>query len=167
MRKTVAGFPNYEVSECGEVYNRQTGRRLIPGDSNDGYLHVCLNINGNGITKWVHRLVAKAFVENPRPDIFCQVDHIDRNEKNNQTYNLRWLTRQLNMLNSSAEGCTFNKIRKRWVARLRKNGRQINLGSFKTFLEGHRVYRARREELFNEIYKKHIDEGPQAFEFLP
>ena len=50
---------------------------------------------------YVHRLIAHLFVQNPRPDIFDRVDHIDRNKKNNDPTNLRWVNHRLNMINRS------------------------------------------------------------------
>ena len=155
------------MTEFGEVFNRTTGRCLRNLDSNDGYLNVRLRVGGDTVSEWVHRLVAKAFVPNPRPDIFTQVDHVDRNEKHNNATNLRWLSRQLNQLNSDALGRSFNKHTKKWEPRLWKNGKQIYLGRFNTFLEGHRVYRAARQKLFDEIYARQVAEGLQALEFLP
>ena len=49
--------------------------------------------------KGIHRLVAEAFVENPRPDIFDMVDHIDCNKSNNHYTNLRWVDAELNCAN--------------------------------------------------------------------
>ena len=40
----------------------------------------------------VNRLIASAWVENPRPDFFFLVDHKDRNTHNNQPENLRSVT---------------------------------------------------------------------------
>ena len=50
---------------------------------------------------YVHRLIAHLFVQNPRPDIFDRVVHIDRNKKNNDPSNLRWVNHRLNMINRS------------------------------------------------------------------
>ena len=107
------------------------------------------------------------YVINPRPDIFLQVDHIDQNPLNNNRLNLRWLSRQLNLLNSSSLGCSFNKVYKKWRAQLMVGGKQHNLGHYKTFLEGHRVYLAARSVAFNELYTKLVSEGPRNVEFLP
>jgi hypothetical protein len=45
---------------------------------------------------YVHRLVARVFVENPAPTYFCVVHHKDHDRSNNQASNLEWTTRQLN-----------------------------------------------------------------------
>jgi len=41
---------------------------------------------------YVHRLVAKYFVENPNPDIYTEVKHKDENKFNNNWTNLIWIT---------------------------------------------------------------------------
>ena len=69
-----------------------------------GYAQVHLRIgikNKNGKFETVHRLVAKAFCENPDPEQKYIVDHIDHNRKNNYYKNLRWVTPKENVLNSN------------------------------------------------------------------
>ncbi len=98
----------------------------------------------------VSRLIASAFIENPRQDIFPYVDHVDGNPWNNRPENLRYLNHSLNCLSSSSYGCRFKKSHKKWRARVRRK----HLGLFKTFLEGFRVARAERERIFCEEYKR-------------
>lgn len=45
----------------------------------------------------IHRLVAKAFIENPNPDKFNQINHIDENRLNNRYDNLEWCDAKYNM----------------------------------------------------------------------
>ena len=70
------------------------GKILSPGDSK-GYFIVCLMINNKYKTISVHRLVAKAFIQNPenKPNI----NHIDFNPKNNHISNLEWCTQYENI----------------------------------------------------------------------
>jgi hypothetical protein len=51
------------------------------------------------LDRHVHRVVARAFVPNPRPDIFNMVDHIDCDRLNNHYTNLRWVDAALNSAN--------------------------------------------------------------------
>lgn len=52
-----------------------------------GYMRVSLGRNNH---RYVHRLVAEAFL--PNPNAFPQVDHIDGDRKNNRLDNLRWVS---------------------------------------------------------------------------
>jgi len=44
-----------------------------------------------------HSLVAKAFVENPTPDVLVEVNHKDGNKLNNHWTNLEWVTHSENL----------------------------------------------------------------------
>ena len=109
--------------------------------------------------KYVHRLVASAFVVNPRPDIFNEVDHIDGDPMNNKPCNLRYLTHQLNMLSNRSLGCSFDKKFKKWFARVRVLGKLYNLGYYKTFLEAHKCSKVFRQIAFDMIYQKYVNEA--------
>ena len=49
----------------------------------NGYSYYGYRTNdGKRKNRSIHRLVAEAFIENPQPDIFDQVNHIDANKSN-------------------------------------------------------------------------------------
>ena len=54
------------------------------------YFAASLWINGVGVRIRVHRLVAKAFIPNPKNK--SEVNHIDGNKENNKSSNLEWAT---------------------------------------------------------------------------
>ena len=56
----------------------------------------------------VHRLVAMAFVDNPNPEVFTVIDHIDGNKDNNHSSNLRWCNQKINTLNPNTRPKLFN-----------------------------------------------------------
>ena len=60
---------------------------------------VVLPVDNKQISFRVNRLVATAFCENDNPQEKIFVDHIDRNRKNNNYLNLRWVTPQENSKN--------------------------------------------------------------------
>lgn len=106
----------YEVSDYGKVRSldhivqerggrwdksrtlRIKGRLLKPGKCGGSikgeYLFVQLCKNGIATPHYIHRLVAKAFVPNPKNK--PEVDHKDRNKINNHYKNLKWTNSQGN-----------------------------------------------------------------------
>lgn len=106
--RKIDGFP-YEVSNLGNVislnYNHTGKRQLLkPCCHRDMYLNVVLQDDTYRTKQSVHRLVAFAFVENPDPDNYTVVDHIDRNRQNNRADNLRWTNHSGNALNQAFKG---------------------------------------------------------------
>lgn len=55
-----------------------------------------------GVSKSVHRLVASAFIPNPKKH--CQVNHIDFDRQNNSHTNLEWCSAKENNDHSRAAG---------------------------------------------------------------
>lgn len=86
MFKTIEDYPNYEISESGLVRNKETGCFLKPWVTPDGYLRVDLKYE----KKFIHRLVAKAYI--PNPDNLPCINHKDENKLNNCVDNLEWCT---------------------------------------------------------------------------
>lgn len=103
--KDVVGFEGfYKVSDKGRIYsvervnsrgNRCGGRMLKPKYNGKGYPHVDMFKNGKSKTKTVHRLVAEAFLPNPKS--LPHVNHIDEVKDNNELSNLEWCTIKYNM----------------------------------------------------------------------
>lgn len=71
-------------------------RRL--GFNKKGYPSISLTVNCKRVlTSSVHRIVAKAFIQNP--DNKPQIDHINTIKKDNRVSNLRWVTNAENAFN--------------------------------------------------------------------
>jgi hypothetical protein len=82
---------------------------MKPSPDRGGYLLLRLSVDGKQYTKYVHRLVLKAF--GPEQPLNTTVDHINRNRTDNRIENLRWATKQqqtdnavLNPLKGSKNG---------------------------------------------------------------
>ena len=99
----------YEVSNFGEVRNVKTKRVLKPDSKKSGYLYVNLSNKGRQKKRYIHRLVLLAFVGPPLEG--QEVLHSDGDATNNRLENLRWGTRNENMLDSVSHG-THNNARK-------------------------------------------------------
>lgn len=87
--KDIKGFDGlYLVSNLGRV--RSLRKILAPKDNGNGYKNVCLCLGKHRYYRYIHRLVAEAFI--PNPDNLKEVDHIDCSRDNNAVDNLRWTT---------------------------------------------------------------------------
>ena len=94
MWKEIKDFPNYLISDKGEVYSLYTNKYLSSKITEYGYLVVNLTHNGINKSKRVHRLVAEAFI--PNPDNLPEINHKDENKLNNNVDNLEWCNRTYN-----------------------------------------------------------------------
>lgn len=101
--KDINGYNGaYQVSSAGRVrsLNKNYGKKrdepkiLKPYKNNCGYLRVWLCKNGNGKNKFIHRLVAEAFVANK--DNKEIVNHLNGVKSDNNYDNLEWCTRSEN-----------------------------------------------------------------------
>ena len=91
--KKIAGYEGlYEVSDMGRVKSLWHGKEKIlkPGKNTSGYLKVNLCKDSQRKTIKVHRLVAKAFIQNPQG--LETVNHKDEDKTNNTVSNLEWMS---------------------------------------------------------------------------
>lgn len=81
-------YINYSVSNLGKVKNNKTNRILKGMRTKEGYIAVRV---GDRVKSYkIHRLVALAFIPNPNPVKFNQINHKDENPTNNRMDNLEW-----------------------------------------------------------------------------
>ena len=113
----IKGFEGYyEINLEGKVRNYRSKRELKPILYSHGYLVVRLRKNNKVHQKYIHRLIATTFIDNPNPKNTV-VNHIDGNKLNNNINNLEWTTIGRNV--SMAWGAGLNDCRGA------KNGRAI------------------------------------------
>lgn len=87
---TIDHFNHFQVSNYGRVRNILTNHIIAQTDNGRGYLNVKLKARPYSTTKYVHRLVAMMFL--PNYSEMLQVNHIDKNKKNNNLDNLEMVT---------------------------------------------------------------------------
>jgi len=83
------------------VKSKQDSKRLVKGRvlkqqlRKDGRLEVCFSVNGKGVHRQVHRVVARTFI--PNPNNWPEINHKDCDPKNNRAENLEWCTHEQNI----------------------------------------------------------------------
>ena len=88
------------IRRIGDYSNRcsfwklETPKILKSKDNGRGYLMVTLSVNGVHYYRYVHRLVAETFIDNPVN--YNEINHKDGNKKNNTVPNLEWCDRSYN-----------------------------------------------------------------------
>jgi hypothetical protein len=91
--RVINDFPNYSVSNFGNVMNTKTNK-ILKLCNKSGYYNISLKNKNNYKTLKVHRLVATSFLENSENK--PEVNHKDKNKLNNNVSNLEWMTRTEN-----------------------------------------------------------------------
>jgi len=87
----------YKVSNKGKVKSLRSGN-LLKIRIQNGYPVVGLiDKHGNIKQKYVHSLMALAFLEKPQSNQLLVVDHINGNREDNHLENLRWITQSENV----------------------------------------------------------------------
>ena len=124
--KDIPGYEGlYQISNLGRV--KSLKRKVYAGrgrmrwedggilssyrNNGNGYKIVGLNRDNKVKNKYIHRLVAEAFIENSNN--YKYVNHKDENKGNNNVDNLEWCTAQYN--------CRYNNLNIRNGLKIRNN----------------------------------------------
>lgn len=115
--KTVEGFENYQISNLGNIKRLDTnsidskgrkrfykGKQLILTLGTNGYYQVTLRRSNKQYTRYIHQLVAIAFLNHSPDKLNIVVDHIDGNPLNNIVTNLQLISQQKNTSKYHAKG---------------------------------------------------------------
>ena len=90
--KKISGYPGYRVSNTGRVFSDKHGDRkeLSPTADRGDYVYVTLFKNQQSKKKYLHILVANAFLKDDKPLGKPEVNHKNGNKSNNRVGNLEW-----------------------------------------------------------------------------
>ncbi len=145
--KELEGYDfKYIVSKNGKIFKYKDGKinELKNYNNGIGYQMVSLKINEKYKLHYVHRLVAKYFLDNPNN--LTEVNHIDLNKSNNNLSNLEWCTRIHNVRHYHSKSTSigykkskecycidFYKYTNKWRLRINSKGTRKHIGYFKTY----------------------------------
>lgn len=114
--RKLKGFEGYEVSNEGRLkaLSKPKWNGFVYYDTPEKIMKQSVTKNGylvariSNKTRYVHRMVAKTFLEN---DEFQNLDvnHIDGDKTNNHISNLEWCTRDFNIKHAERIGLTKKK----------------------------------------------------------
>lgn len=133
----VIGFEGvYEISNFGNIrsltrlvktkkghYQTHNGKAYIPHDNGMGYKFLRLYKNNKGHHRYIHRLVATHFIDNPENKKY--VNHIDGIKSNNRVDNLEWCTAVENMAHAYSTGLSVKGNAGKKVKQLSVTGELI------------------------------------------
>ena len=141
--KTIEDFEAYSVSNMGRIKRvlpgpgAVVGRVLKPSHS-FGYLRVCLIKGGRKLYRYVHVLVAKTFLPNPKG--LPEVNHLGP-KTDCRSHRLSWISTKDHALDvvkrkQRGDGVFFDKVRNNFRAHIpdpKRPGMKKYLGVFDTF----------------------------------
>lgn len=126
------------------------------GSSYNGILRVTFN----GKNYYVHRILSVMYGLLESYDSDLVVDHIDNNQLNNSSSNLRACTQAENSLNcrkslansSGVKGVSFDKESGKWAAYVQTNGKLKKIGRYANIEDAAKAVRSSRETLHGEYH---------------
>lgn len=146
--KTIPNYPNYEVSNLGNVksliFNKE--KILKPTNNLRGYLFINLTNNIGIKARKIHQLVAEAFLNHTPCGMKLVINHINHNKIDNRLSNLEVVTHRENSnkkhLKSSSKytGVHFYKPTNKWMAQIRINKKQVFLGYHEIEIDASNAY---------------------------
>jgi len=144
--KQITEYPNYSISNLGNVRNNKFNKLVVGGCNYSGYNVILLYKNNTRKSFLISRLVGEYFLEGFNP--LLEIDHIDRNRQNDNITNLRCVSRSENMRNRNKLNNCSSKYKGvslrpngKWKAQVSNTEKKIiHLGYFETEEEASKKY---------------------------
>jgi hypothetical protein len=160
--KVIHQHPTYEVSTLGRIRNAVKHAKdnlehvRRPDINSKGYARLRMLCGGRIVRKFVHRLVAETYLDNP--DNKEMVDHINGDHTDNRLCNLRWTTRSENMLNGKVR-----KDKKHTTYRnVIKNGKYYR---WKVCVRGH-IHTSKNFKTEQEAYTDFLEKSKDLSQYV-
>jgi len=154
--KDIEGFEGlYKVSSFGMVKSLRN-KKILSLRIYNGYVYVSMTDSKKyKRMKRVHRLVAKAFISNPKN--LPQVNHLDGVKINNHVANLEWPNASLNMVHAYENGLMVSVKGEAHGSAKLSNGQVLDireLGKTKSVKEMSKIYGVVLTTIVNIINRK-------------
>lgn len=152
--KRIENYENYTITEDAIITNTKTGKILKNSFTKD-YYQVCLCKNGIRKHFSIHQLLAIAFLGNYDPTIH-EVDHKNRNKKDNSLSNLEIKTKRFNHHNrkdQSQTGIGVQVYRNKFICKISINNKFYYLGYYDNAEDASNKYK----EVANQINKLDLE----------
>lgn len=155
--KAIKGYEGiYEISNLGRVKSFKLGieKLLKPTIGKNGYYTISLCENGIKKTKYIHQLVAIAFLNHIPCGHKLVVDHKNQVRYDCRLENLQIITQRENTdkkhLPSTSKyvGVSWINNRKKWQSYITINGKVKHLGLFNSEIEAHNAYQSKLNSLY-------------------
>lgn len=125
---------------------------LAGGEGAKGYWMI--GINGK---RYYAHILAWFYMTKAMPDV--EIDHQDRDRKNNRWNNLRLATRRQNAANaklpvtntSGYKGVSWNRKLKKWFVTIRQEGKSVYLGRFSSPADAAQAYRDAAQRIHGQF----------------
>ena len=158
--RQIEGYPDYFISNMGNVYSDRSGKVLKPILQHDGYVRIALRNNNGPKLFHVQRLVLNAFV-GKRDDM--EANHINHIRNDNRLENLEWVSRSQNVIDTtSCKGYEFS-----FTESLPKDARPFtHYGKYLFegyFISGNQLFRYIREGRYRVLDPRLDSNGYQYY----
>jgi len=117
--KQIQDYEDYKIDGNGNVYSykKNVVKKMIPQKATAGYYYVTLCKNGTRKNRFIHRLMAQAFIENPENKL--EVNHKNGKKLDNRLCNLEWVTPSENIKHAIKLGLIVSSERSKQLLRQR------------------------------------------------